>query len=222
MRILLVEDDDLLAEGIRAGLIQNGHAVDRVDDGEKAEHALSVEAFDVLILDLGLPGRDGFEVLRSLRNAGKELPVLILTARDEVDDRIKGLDLGADDYLCKPCDLNELSARIRALARRGRGRSAPLLKYGDLELDPARQEVRKQGTLIDVSPHEYTLLQTLAESVERTVTRERLLQSLYAWDAEVESNTLAVHIHHLRKKLGRGLIQTVRGVGYRLGGRDGI
>lgn len=221
MRVLLVEDDELLAEGISAGLVQDGYAVDRVADGMQVERALALETFDIVILDLGLPGRDGIEVLRGLRGMGNEVPVLVLTARDEVPDRIKGLDAGADDYLCKPCDLDELCARIRALTRRGKGRADPVLKHGDLELDPATRQVRHRGRCIELSPREYALLQTLMEYAESTVTRDRLLQSLYAWADEVESNTLAVHIHHLRRKLGNGLIRTVRGVGYRLGKAGG-
>jgi two-component system OmpR family response regulator/two-component system response regulator QseB len=216
MRILLAEDDQLLGEGLSTGLRQDGYAVDWEKDGIQVESALKAESFDLLILDLGLPRRDGVDVLKRLRADGNSIPVLVLTARDAISDRVTGLDSGADDYMVKPCDLDELNARIRALVRRSKGRAQTLLRFSDIELDPAGFEVRQQGEHVDLSPREFSLLQTLMESSGRVVRRERLVQSLYSWDEEVESNTLEVHIHHLRKKLGAECIKTVRGVGYQL------
>lgn len=214
MRVLLVEDDTLLGDGIRAGLRQDGYVVDWFTNGEEAEAALAVEAFDLMVLDLGLPGRDGLEVLNRLRRKGSEVPVLILTARDTVADRVKGLDVGGDDYMVKPFDLDELSARARALIRRSKGRASPKLEIGGLMLDPAAHEVRYEGHAIDLSPKEFAVLQTLMENVGKVVSRSRLQDSIYGWEQDVESNTVEVHVHHLRKKLSSKLIRTIRGVGY--------
>ena len=214
MRLLLVEDDKALGEGLRLGLRQEGYTVDWLQDGASAVHALLSEAFDLLVLDLGLPRLDGIQVLRQLRGAGSALPVLILTARDATEDRIAGLDAGADDYLVKPFDLDELKARLRALLRRSAGRAQVMIEHAGICLDPASQQVSYQGKPVPMTPKEYLLLHELLSQPGKVLTRERLAQSLYGWDEEAESNTLEVHIHHLRKKLFSGLIRTVRGVGY--------
>lgn len=214
MRILVVEDDRLLGDGIRAALQKAGETADWVTSAEDAWHTLQLEHFDCLLLDLGLPGMDGLEMLRKLRRNGNELPVLILTARDAVEDRIAGLDAGADDYLLKPFDLSELKARLRAVTRRYKGYSDTLLTLGELQIDAQAQRVKYRGENITLSRREYGLLQTLAENAGRILSRDRLEETLYGWGAEVESNTLEVHIHHLRKKLDPSLIRTVRGVGY--------
>jgi two-component system OmpR family response regulator/two-component system response regulator QseB len=216
MRILLAEDDPLLGDGLRAGLRQLGFQVDWVRDGVAAERELRAEPYAAAVLDLGLPLRDGMEVLAGIRAAGVQLPVLVLTARDAVPDRIRGLDLGADDYVIKPVDLHELAARLRALVRRAHGQPQERLQVQDLVLDPAARSVQRAGQSVTLATREFDLLQLLMLSVGRVLSREQLEQQLYAWGSEVESNTIEVHIHHLRKKLGPGLIQTVRGVGYLL------
>ena len=216
MRILIVEDDVLLGAGLKTGLGQDGYAADLVRDAAAAEHALALDHFDLVVLDLGLPGRDGLTLLRDLRHKGFCLPVLILTARDAVADRVEGLDAGADDYLLKPCDLDELSARIRALRRRSQGHAESTLKVGDLSLDPASRRVTRGGQSLCLSPREYALLETLLGSPDQPVPRARLQSAAYGWEDDVESNALEVHIHNLRRKLGKDRIQTVRGVGYRL------
>ncbi len=214
MRVLLVEDDKALGEGLRLGLRQEGYTVDWLQDGVSAVHALLSEEFDLLVLDLGLPRLDGIQVLRQLRASGSALPVLILTARDATEDRIAGLDAGADDYLVKPFDLDELKARLRALLRRSAGRAQVLIEHAGICLDPASQQVSYLGKPVPMTPKEYLLLHELLSQPGKVLTRERLAQSLYGWDEEAESNTLEVHIHHLRKKLFSSLIRTVRGVGY--------
>ncbi|MEK1939586.1 MAG: response regulator [Pseudomonas sp.] len=214
MRLLLVEDDIALGEGVRAGLRAEGYTVDWLQDGVSAVHALLSETFDLLVLDLGLPRLSGIQVLQQVRQAGAALPVLILTARDDTEDRIAGLDAGADDYLVKPFDLNELKARLRALLRRSAGRAQVVVEHAGVSLDPATQQVRYQGTAVVLTPKEYVLLHELLSQPGKVFTRERLTQLLYGWDEEAESNTLEVHIHHLRKKLFTELIRTVRGIGY--------
>lgn len=214
MRVLLVEDDKLLGDGIRAGLQQDGYAVDWVNDGIAAENALAVEQFDLLVLDLGLPGRDGLQVLQRQRQKGNAIPALILTARDALDDRIRGLDTGADDYMIKPFDLEELSARLRALLRRSKGRATPKLQLGDLVLDPAAHEVAYQDQAVDLSPKEFAVLEALLENAGKVVSKSRLQETVYSWDQDLASNAVEVHIHHLRKKLYTDLIRTIRGVGY--------
>lgn len=214
MRLLLVEDDKLLGDGIRAGLKQSGYAVDWVQDGDAADFALRTGEYEIVVLDLGLPKRSGLDVLKQLRAKGSQIPVMILTARDTIDDKVRGLDMGADDYLIKPFDLDELSARLRALTRRRTGRTTPVITHGNIEVDPASHTVKQNGAVVDISPREFNLLQTLLESAGRVVSRSRLEESLYAWNEEVESNAIEVHIHHLRKKLGNELIRTIRGVGY--------
>ena len=214
MRILLVEDDPELGDGLTVGLRQAGFAVDWLRDGHAADLALRDESFDLVVLDLGLPRLSGMDVLKRARDRGQNLPILILTARDATGDKVSGLDAGADDYLVKPIDLDELSARIRALTRRTAGRAAPLLVHGDLTVDPAAHRVTLAEQAIELSSREFSLLQLLLENAGRVLTRSQLEQSLYGWRDEPDSNALEVHIHHLRKKLGSDLIRTLRGVGY--------
>lgn len=217
MRILLVEDDPLLGDGLRSGLAQAGFTVDWVTDGAAAEAALSTlstDEFALVVLDLGLPRLSGMELLRRLRRRDAALPVLILTARDTLADKIGGLDSGADDYLVKPVDLDELAARIRALIRRSHGRAVPLIRHGALVLDPAARNVSLAGAPVELSPREFAVLQALLENAGRVLTRAQLEQALYGWGEGVESNAVEVHIHHLRRKLGADLIKTLRGIGY--------
>lgn len=214
MRLLLVEDDVALGEGIHLALSREGYTVDWVKDGASALHALLSEVFDLAILDLGLPRLDGLEVLRRLRESGSSLPMLILTARDATEDRIAGLDAGADDYLIKPFDLSELKARLRALLRRSAGRARVMIEHAGIRLDPTTQQVSYKDDPVALTPKEYQLLYELLSPPGRVMTRERLMQLLYGWNEEAESNTLEVHIHHLRKKFSSELIRTVRGVGY--------
>ena len=214
MRILLVEDDALLGDALEAGLKQAGHAVDWVRDGISADTALAAEDYAAVVLDLGLPRKDGIEVLRGLRAKKRSLPVLILTARDTVDDRIKGLDAGADDYLVKPFDLGELNARLRALLRRAGGQPAPVLTAAGLSLDPATRSVLAQGREVELSAKEYALLHALMQHPGRALSRAQLEQHLYAWGEEIGSNAVEVYIHHLRRKLGADAIRTLRGIGY--------
>lgn len=216
MRLLLIEDDPLLGDGVQAGLGQAGFAVDWVRDGVAGELALKTEPYAAVILDLGLPRLTGLELLGRLRAAGNAVPVLILTARDAIADRVKGLDLGADDYLVKPFDLNELAARLRALIRRARGEPAPVMRIGALELDAAAHRVSFQGRPVELSPREFALLNELMWHAGRVLSREQLERQIYAWGEEVESNAIEVHIHHLRRKLQPELIRTIRGVGYLL------
>lgn len=217
MRILLVEDDPLLGDGLRAGLRQQGFAVDWVRDGLAGERELRSGEYAATVLDLGLPGQDGMAVLRAARAHAVPTPVLVLTARDAVPDRIAGLDAGADDYVLKPVDLFELGARLRALVRRAHGQAQPQLQHGALALDPGTRVVRWRGEVVALSQREFDLLHALMRAQGRVLTREQLESGLYAWGQEVESNAIEVHIHHLRKKLGPDTIQTVRGVGYALG-----
>lgn len=221
MRILIAEDDRLLGDAIRAGLRQAGFAAEWVTDGAATDAALATETFAAIVLDLGLPERSGLEVLRRMRAAGNKTPVLILTARDAVDDRIRGLDAGADDYAVKPFDLGELAARLRALIRRGAGPAAPTITVDGLELDPAARTVSLQGTTIDLPAREFALLHALMRHAGQVLSRSQLEQHLYEWGQEVESNTLEVFIHHLRRKIGAGRIRTVRGVGYLMPGAPG-
>ena len=214
MRILLVEDDPLLGDGLAAGLRQHGFAVDWLKDGDSAQAALRSERFDLVVLDLGLPKRSGMDVLRGLRADGLVTPVLILTARDATADKIAGLDGGADDYLVKPIDLDELAARIRALLRRASGRAEPALRHGGLVLDPAAHEVEFDGRPVELSAREFAVLHALLANAGRVMTRGQLEQSIYGWNEEPDSNALEVHIHHLRRKFGAALIKTLRGVGY--------
>lgn len=216
MRILLAEDDPLLGDGLRAGLRQLGFLVDWVRDGEAAERELRAQPYEAAVLDLGLPRKDGLDVLAAIRRAGIATPVLVLTARDAVPDRIRGLDVGADDYVVKPVDLHELAARLRALVRRAHGQPQEYLSAQDVVLDPAARSVRQAGEPVTLSTREFDLLQAFMLSANRVLSREQLEQQLYSWGQEVESNAIEVHIHNLRRKLGTALIHTVRGVGYML------
>ena len=216
MRILLAEDDAMLGDGLRAGLRQRGFHVDWVRSGDAAERELRAQPYAAAVLDLGLPGMDGMAVLASVRRAGIALPVLVLTAWDAVPDRIRGLDAGADDYVVKPVDLDELAARLRALVRRSHGQPQERLAVQDIELAPAARTVHKAGAPVALSTREFDLLHTLMLNAGRVLTRDQLEQHLYSWGQEVDSNAVEVHIHNLRRKLGAALIQTVRGVGYLL------
>lgn len=214
MRLLLAEDDPILGDGLQTGLTQAGFTVDWVRDGAAADAALASNDFALLILDLGLPTQPGEVVLRRLRARRQSLPVLILTARDSTGEKIAGLDAGADDYLIKPIDLDELAARIRALLRRAGGRAAPLLTAGTVQLDPAAHQVRCAGQAVHLSAREFSILQVLMENAGRVISRSQLESALYGWGEQLESNAVEVHIHHLRKKLGNSCITTLRGVGY--------
>jgi two-component system response regulator QseB len=221
MRILLAEDDPMIGAGIREGLRQDGFAVDWVRDGHAARLALAENVHDLLVLDLGLPREDGLAVLRGMRRSGDARPVLILTARDAVVDRVAGLDAGADDYMVKPFELSELSARIRALRRRGAGRASPLVTHGDLELDPATRELRVRGTPVALSTREFAVLEALLARPGAILSRRQLEEAVYGWKDGVESNAIDVHIHALRKKLGTSAIRNVRGVGWMIGANRG-
>ena len=216
MRILLAEDDELLGAGLKAGLTQQGFQVDWVRDGVAAERELLTASYQAAVLDLGLPRQDGMQCLTAVRARRVSTPVLVLTARDGVPERIAGLDAGADDYLIKPVDLLELAARLRALVRRAHGVADPSLEAGALRLDPASREVWLAGQPVELSVREFSLLHIFMLSAGRVLTRDQLERQLYQWGAEVSSNTVEVHIHHLRQKLHPGVIQTLRGVGYTL------
>lgn len=214
MRVLLAEDDPILGDGLQAGLRQLGFQVDWVRDGQAATRELAGGAYAAAVLDLGLPLKDGLEVLRATRARNINTPVLVLTARDAVPDRITGLNLGADDYVVKPVDLHELAARLRSLVRRAGGQSQGILHCGGVSLDPSARQVVHDGAVVMLSLREFDLLHALMLQAGRVMSREQLEQQLYSWGYEVDSNAIEVHIHHLRRKLHAGLIQTVRGVGY--------
>lgn len=214
MRLLLVEDDAQLGRATQAGLAEAGFAVDWVRDGVAADAALSTEEFAAVVLDLGLPRRSGLDVLARLRAAGKKTPVLILTARDALEDRVKGLDTGADDYVVKPFRLEEVAARLRALVRRSHGEAAPVLKVGAITLDPATRAVTCRGRTVELSTREFGVLRELMLNAGRVLSRDQLQSRVYRWGEEVESNAIEVHIHHLRRKLFADAIRTIRGVGY--------
>ncbi|MDA8129599.1 MAG: response regulator [Betaproteobacteria bacterium] len=215
MRVLLIEDDDLIAHGVRAGLGARGLTVDRARTAAQARTLLATVHYQLAILDLGLPDEDGMSLLQRWRAAGVDLPVLVLTARDAVEDRVAGLRAGADDYLLKPFDLDELLARLQALLRRAAGRSADVVEHGALRLDLERGEVSLHGRAVMLTRRELALLATLLHARGRILSADQLKDSLYGFSEEIESNALSVHIHHLRRKLGAGLIETVRGLGYR-------
>ncbi len=216
MRLLLVEDDPMIGASVHSGLRQEGHSVDWVRDGAAAELAIANGVYELILLDLGLPRKTGLELLAGLRRKGVALPVLVITARDSVADRVKGLDAGADDYLVKPFDLDELSARIRALMRRQAGRATPVIEHGPLALNPATHEVSLNGSPVNLSGREFALLQALLEQPGVPLSRAQIEERLYGWDEEIESNAVEVYIHSLRRKLGAEWIRNVRGVGYRV------
>ena len=224
MRILVVEDNEGIAAGLRTNLMQRGYAVDMCASVAQAWHALSSERFDAVLLDLGLPDGDGSEIVRRLRAQTARpgvpqlpdptTPVLILTARDQVQDRVAGLNLGADDYLVKPFDMDELEARVRAMMRRAAGQASPVIRHGDLEIDPASRTLKQAGRKVEVSPREFAVLWALLQVRGRVLSRAQIEEHLYSWGEAVESNAVEVYVHHLRKKLGPQVIVTMRGVGY--------
>jgi two-component system response regulator QseB len=216
MRVLVVEDDPMIGRAVVAGLHDGGYAVDWVRDGGEAELAIANGVYDLALLDLGLPRRDGLEILKSVRRAGNTLPILIITARDSVADRIDGLDHGADDYLVKPFDLDELLARARAVIRRHGGRSSPEIAYGALTLDPVKRQVTFKGNAVELSAREFAVLEALMKEPGAVISREKLEDAVYGWGEEVGSNTIEVHLHHLRRKLEPQIIRNVRGVGYQI------
>jgi two-component system OmpR family response regulator/two-component system response regulator QseB len=217
MRVLLVEDDRMIGESVRAALRQAGSAVDWVRDGRAAAAAVSTEQFDLVLLDLGLPGRDGLDVLREIRGRRDQTPVIILSARDALQDRIAGLDCGADDYLVKPFELDELTARMRAVVRRRAGRAEPAIAVGAVRFDPVTREVTRDGVVVPLSAREFALLEALLLRPGAILSRAQLENRLYGWGDAVESNAVSVYIHQLRQKLGADFIQNVRGVGYYVG-----
>jgi two-component system response regulator QseB len=214
MRVLLAEDDAMIGASVRQGLRQDGFAVDWVEDGRAAELAVAERVHDAIVLDLGLPKRPGIDVLGTMRRQGDLRPVIILTARDAVADRVAGLNAGADDYVVKPFDLDELSARLRALLRRSSGRAGPLLVHGELELNPVTHEASLKGDPLPLSPREFALLEALLSRPGAILSRTQLEDKLYGWNDTVESNAVEVHIHALRRKLGADFIRNVRGVGW--------
>lgn len=216
MKILLVEDDRMIGWGLRRGLCDEGFTVDWLDDGDAAVVVCSENSYDAAILDLGLPNRDGIKVLAELRHQGNTLPIVVLTARESVADRIKGLNAGADDYLCKPFDFDELVARLRAVMRRRSGQATPVLEYREVSLNPMTRRVAFKGRLVPLSAKEFSLLEIFLQRLGVVLTREQLRNKLYGWEDDVESNTVEVYIHALRRKLGHEYIENVRSVGYRM------
>jgi two-component system, OmpR family, response regulator QseB len=214
MRLLLVEDDNILGDGLKAGLTMEGYAVDWLTDGQLADEALKLNTYDLVVLDLNLPRMDGMSILKAMRKRKDNTKVLVLTARDGVTDRVAGLDGGANDYVCKPFDLAEICARLRALARRQDGRNLPIIEHKGVSIDPAAHQVFYQDKPVELSQKEFEILSFLLSHIGQVVSRSRLEETLYAWGAEIESNAVEVHIHHLRKKLDSNLIRTIRGVGY--------
>lgn len=214
MRILLVEDDRMIAQALARALRQEGHAVDCVADGRSAAAALHSTRFDLVLLDLGLPGRDGLDVLRELRGRGDAIPVIIVTARDDVGERIAGLDAGADDYVVKPFDLDEVAARIRSVLRRAAGRGEPCIRHRGITLDPVAHIVERDGKPVVLSAHEFSVLEALMQRPGSVLSRAQLEERLYGWGESVESNAIEVYVHGLRRKLGNDAIRTLRGVGY--------
>jgi two-component system, OmpR family, response regulator QseB len=214
VRVLLVEDDAMIAQGLQTALRQSGFAVDWMRDGKSAADSLNTSVFDVVLLDLGLPQRDGINVLRELRKRGDSTPVIIVTARDEIQHRIAGLDAGADDYIVKPFDLDELMARMRSVLRRAAGRADPSIRHGEIRLDPVTRTVERSGVPVNLSAHEYAVLEALLQRPGAVLSRTQLEDRLYGWNEQIGSNAVEVYIHGLRRKLGSGAIRTLRGVGY--------
>jgi DNA-binding response OmpR family regulator len=217
MRVLLVEDDRMIGESIRTALRQDGSAVDWVRDGRSADSTLATEQFDLVLLDLGLPQRDGLDILRAMRSRRDQTPVIVLTARDALQDRVAGLDAGADDYLAKPFELEELAARIRAVTRRRAGRAEPAVEIGNVRLDPSMRQVMLDGEPVVLSAREYAVLEALMARPGAILSRAQLEDRLYGWGDAIESNAVSVYIHQLRRKLGNDFIRNVRGVGYYVG-----
>ena len=213
MRVLLIEDDPMIAKGLQTALRQDGYAVDGVCDGRRAAEALRTERFDIVLLDLGLPGRDGLAVLRELRGRGNSTPVIIVTARDDIRNRIEGLDAGADDYIVKPFDLDEIAARMRSVLRRAAGRGDPCIRHRGIDLNPVTHAVERDGIPIPLSPHEFSVLEALLQRPGAVLSRAQLEDRLYGWSDSIESNAVEVYIHALRRKLGGDSIRTLRGVG---------
>lgn len=220
MRILVVEDDELIGDGLKVGLTQLGFAVDWLQSGKEAAVALGCAPYDAAVLDLGLPGMDGMEVLAVWRARGITIPVLVLTARDAISERVAGLNAGADDYLIKPFALAEVAARLRAMLRRSQGQVSQSLEHDSVRYDPAARCAYLEGELLDLTARELAILEVLLSNKGRVLPRELIEEKLYSWDRDLESNAIEVHIHHLRKKLGRHFIRTVRGIGYTLGSRE--
>ncbi|MGA2710556.1 MAG: response regulator [Steroidobacteraceae bacterium] len=216
MKLLLIEDDRMIGWALHRGLSDEGYSVDWLDDGDASLVACSERQYDLAILDLGLPNRDGLQVLAELRRMGNTLPIVVVTARESVADRIKGLNTGADDYLCKPFDFDELLARLRAVVRRRAGQAVTILEYRDLTINAATRQVAHQGRLLSLSAKEFALLEILMQRPGVVITRAQLYDKLYGWDQDVESNTVEVYIHSLRRKLGHEFIENVRSVGYRI------
>ncbi|WP_343554380.1 quorum sensing response regulator transcription factor QseB [Pantoea sp.] len=220
MRILLIEDDSLIGDGLKVGLTKLGFTVDWFVSGESGFQALAAAPWDAVVLDLSLPERDGLDILRQWRQQGQDVPVLILTARDALDQRVQGLQLGADDYLCKPFALTEVAARLQALIRRRHGQLQPELKHGKMVMIPGSNCVQIDGEAVSMKSRELALLELFLRNPGRVLTRSQLEEKLYSWDDDVSSNAVEVHIHHLRKKLGSQFIRTVHGVGYTLGAAE--
>ena len=220
MRILLIEDDTLIGDGLKVGLTKLGFSVDWFVSGEAGFQALAAAPWDAVVLDLSLPERDGLDILRQWRQQGQDVPVLILTARDALDQRVQGLQLGADDYLCKPFALTEVAARLQALIRRRHGQLQPELKHGNVVMAPGSHSVLCDGEAVSLKSRELALLELFLRNPGRVLTRSQLEEKLYSWDEDVSSNAVEVHIHHLRKKLGSQFIRTVHGVGYTLGAAE--
>ena len=214
MRVLLVEDDRMIAQGLQTALRQDGYTVEWMGDGRSAAAALHASRFDLVLLDLGLPERDGLEVLRELRRRGDATPVIILTARDDMEDRIQGLDAGADDYIVKPFDLDEVAARMRSVLRRAAGRGDPSIRHRGITLDPVSHAVERDGEAVALSAHEFSVLEALLQRPGSVLSRAQLEDRLYGWSAGIESNAIEVYVHGLRRKLGNDAIRTLRGVGY--------
>jgi two-component system OmpR family response regulator/two-component system response regulator QseB len=214
MRLLLVEDDEILGDGLSAGLKMEGYAVDWLTNGKLADEALKTNTYELIVLDLNLPDMNGMDILKALRARKNETPVMVLTAKDTLPDRVQGLDSGADDFVIKPFELDEVCARLRALARRNEGRSVPTIEHRGIILDPASHQVSLNNQKVDLLQKEFEILSFLMANIGRVISRARLEETLYSWNSDIESNTVEVHIHYLRKKLGASLIRTVRGVGY--------
>jgi len=222
VRLLIVEDDRLIGDGLARGLTTLGFAVDWVGDGKQADAALAGTDYDALLLDLGLPGHDGEHWLRQWRASGKKLPVLILTARDGLEQRIRGLDGGADDYLIKPTETTEIAARLRAILRRSQGRPEPLWRHGALEYESATKSVRWRGMPVELTARELALLELLMCHPQRVLSKPQITDKLYTFEQDIDSNAIEVHVHHLRRKIDAKLVRTVRGVGYALGSIDDL